>query len=67
MLDNKINFEGNRVITGYTRRTEWVERTYYFAIEFNKPILSSERLDPRDPREKLRAISSHSICSPILL
>ncbi|MDD2245744.1 MAG: GH92 family glycosyl hydrolase [Proteiniphilum sp.] len=52
VLDNKINFEGNRVITGYTRRTEWVERTYYFAIEFNKPILSSERLDPRDPREK---------------
>lgn len=52
VLDNEVQFEGDRVITGYTRRTEWVERTYYFAIEFDKSILSSEKLEPRDPREK---------------
>lgn len=52
VLDNEVAFEGDRTITGHTRRTEWVERTYYFVIEFDKPILSSEKLAPQDPREK---------------
>jgi predicted alpha-1,2-mannosidase len=52
VLDNEVNVESDRLITGYTRRTEWVERTYYFAIEFDKPVFSSVRLAQRDPREK---------------
>ena len=52
VLDNQVNFESEYIITGYTRRREWVERTYYFVIEFDKPILSSEMLNQRDPREK---------------
>ncbi len=52
VLDNEVNFEGDRVITGYTTRTEWVRRTYYFVIEFDKPILSKDMLEQRDPREK---------------
>ncbi len=52
VLENEVTFENDRLITGHTRRTEWVERTYYFAIEFDKPILSSELLEQRDPREK---------------
>ncbi|MDR0422716.1 MAG: glycoside hydrolase family 92 protein, partial [Proteiniphilum sp.] len=45
VLDNEVTVESDRLITGYTRRTEWVERTYYFAIEFDKPVLSSEQLE----------------------
>lgn len=52
VLDNEVNFEGDRTITGYTTRTEWVRRTYYFVIKFDKPILSKEMLEKRDPREK---------------
>ncbi len=52
ILENEVTFESDRLITGYTHRREWVDRTYYFAIEFDKPILSSEQLDPRDPQEK---------------
>lgn len=52
VLDNEVTFENDRTITGYTRRREWVERTYYFVIEFDKPILASEKLNPQDPREK---------------
>jgi predicted alpha-1,2-mannosidase len=52
VLDNEVNFESDRIITGHTRRREWVERTYYFVIEFDKPILSSEKLESQDPREK---------------
>jgi len=52
VLDNEVNFESEYVISGYTRRTEWVERTYYFVIEFDKPVVSKELLEQRDPREK---------------
>jgi len=52
VLDNEVTFEGDRTITGHTCRREWVERTYYFVIEFDKPILSSEKLAQQDPREK---------------
>jgi predicted alpha-1,2-mannosidase len=52
ILDNNIKFESSTMISGYTRRTEWVEREYYFVIEFDKPILVTEQLDKRDPREK---------------
>ncbi|MBF6596964.1 MAG: GH92 family glycosyl hydrolase [Fermentimonas sp.] len=52
VLDNEVNFESDRIITGYTTRTEWVRRTYYFVIEFDKPILSKDMLEQRDPREK---------------
>lgn len=52
VLDNEVNFEGDRTISGYTTRTEWVRRTYYFVIKFDKPILSKEMLEKRDPREK---------------
>lgn len=52
ILNNEVNFENDRLITGYTHRSEWVERTYYFAIEFDKPIITSQQLDPRDTREK---------------
>lgn len=52
VLDHEIKFESDRVISGYTRRREWVERTYYFVIEFDQPIASKEELPLRDPREK---------------
>lgn len=52
VLDHEVQFESDRIITGYTRRREWVERTYYFVIEFDHPILSAQELPLRDPREK---------------
>lgn len=52
ILDNEVTFENDRVISGFTRRTEWVERIYYFVIEFDKPIIHKEELAKRDSREK---------------
>ncbi len=52
VLANEINFEDDKTITGFTRRTEWVERTYYFVIKFDKPIISKEELAKQDPQEK---------------
>ena len=52
MLDNEVNFESDRIISGFTRRTEWVQRIYYFVIEFDKPIVKREELEKRSPLEK---------------
>jgi hypothetical protein len=52
VLENEVNFENKKTISGYTRRKEWVERMYYFVIEFDKPIIAKEELPKRDPREK---------------
>ena len=52
VLDNEVNFESDRVISGFTRRTEWVQRIYYFVIEFDKPIINKEELAKRSPNEK---------------
>ncbi len=52
VLENEVNFESDRVISGFTRRTEWVERVYYFVIEFDKPIIGKEELEKRSPMEK---------------
>ena len=52
ILDHELNFVDEKTITGFTRRTEWVERVYYFVMEFDKPIIDREKLAQRDAREK---------------
>ncbi len=52
VLDNEVTFESDKVISGYTRRTEWVNRTYYFVIEFDKPFTVTEKLEPQSQFEK---------------
>lgn len=52
VLENEVNFESNKIISGFTRRTEWVERVYYFVIEFDKPVIKKELLPQKNPAEK---------------
>lgn len=52
VLENEVNFESDRVISGFTRRTEWVNRIYYFVIEFDKPIINKELLPQENPNQK---------------
>ncbi len=52
VLENEVTFESDKVISGYTRRTEWVNRIYYFVIEFDKPFTVEEKLDPQSKFEK---------------
>ncbi len=52
VLENEVNFESDKVISGFTRRTEWVNRIYYFSIEFDKPIINKELLPQENPNQK---------------
>ena len=52
ILENAVNVEDEYTISGYTQCQEWVKRSYYFVIKFDKPIASKEELAKQDPREK---------------
>ena len=50
--DAKVNFESPTVITGYSHTSVWLERTYYYVIEFNHPVVKKTKLEPQSPDEK---------------
>ncbi len=52
VVDAEVNFEGDKMITGYSNTTVWLNRTYYYVIEFNKPIVKKELLAVQDENEK---------------
>jgi len=51
VLEHEITFDNDVTISGYTKCKGWVERVYYFVIEFDKPIQQKQQLDKRDVRE----------------
>jgi len=52
VLEAGQNIESDRVISGWCRTHVWLERTYYYVIEFNRPFTAATKLELRDPREK---------------
>ena len=52
VLDAQINFESNTVISGSTQTLVWLDRTYYYVIEFSKPMARKQELPKRDELEK---------------
>lgn len=50
--ENSVTFESDYVISGYTRSTQWANRTHYFVIEFEKPVIEKKLLDKRNAGEK---------------
>ena len=52
VLDANVNIENETTISGYSRTKVWLERTYYYVIEFSKPFVSKTELAKQDEREK---------------
>jgi predicted alpha-1,2-mannosidase len=52
VLDARVNIESNHVISGYTRTSVWLDRTYYYVIGFSKPITGKLELPKRNELEK---------------
>lgn len=52
VIDAEQNFESPTLITGYSHKKVWIERTYYYAIEFSKPYVTKTMLPLRDSAEK---------------
>ena len=52
VLDANVNIENETTISGYSRTKVWLERTYYYVIEFSKPFTAKTELAKQDDEEK---------------
>ncbi len=52
VIEANVNFESNTLISGSTRTSVWLDRTYYYVIEFSKPITGKTELPKLDAAEK---------------
>lgn len=50
VLESDVKFEDNKTISGYCHTKNWVQRKYFFTINFNQPFIDSFRLT-RKPKE----------------
>lgn len=53
VLDAKVNLENPTTVSGYTRTKVWLDRTYYYTIEFSKPYTSKTLLPKQNEQEKV--------------
>jgi putative alpha-1,2-mannosidase len=44
VLNSEINIENKNTISGWCHTKNWVERKYFFTIQFNQPFFSSNQL-----------------------
>ena len=51
VLNSDLKFEDNQTITGYCHTRNWVERTYFFVLKFDKPFKETNLL-PRTAKER---------------
>lgn len=49
--DAQVNFENETTVSGYCKTTVWLTRTYYYVIEFSRPVVSKTLL-PASEGEK---------------
>lgn len=47
VIASNINRENNRTISGFLRTTNWVERSIFFTVEFDRPFANIEELPAR--------------------
>ena len=52
VLDAKVNLENPTTVSGYSRTRVWLDRTYYYTIEFSKPYTSKTLLPKQNEQEK---------------
>lgn len=50
MLDFDMTIESATKVSGYARVTQWVERSYFFTMEFSEPVVDTTCLAKADPR-----------------
>ncbi|MCX8481863.1 MAG: GH92 family glycosyl hydrolase [Sediminibacterium sp.] len=50
ILESDVKMEDNKTISGYCHTKNWVERKYFFIIQFNQPFISAVQI-PRKAKE----------------
>lgn len=61
VLESSINFIDSTTITGYNMVQSWVNRTYYYAIQFNKSYHISQNIPmPKSAKAKRMLLDFHT-------
>ena len=56
VLDSDVKIENNTTISGYCHTRNWVDRKYFFTIQFNQPFKSSTLLERKNKEAAPRYI-----------
>lgn len=66
VLESDVQIENNTTISGYCYTKNWVDRKYYFTIQFNQPFTTSIQLERKVKEAAPRYIFSFDLKNTIL-
>jgi predicted alpha-1,2-mannosidase len=61
VLECAVKLEDNTTISGWCHTKNWVERKYFFTIQFNQPFISSEQLERKAQEAAPRYVLSFDL------
>ena len=66
VLESDVKVENNKTISGYCHTKNWVERKYFFTIQFNEAFSSYQQLSQRNKEKAPRYVLSFNLKNKIL-
>ena len=66
VLESDVKIEGNKTISGYCHTKNWVDRKYYFTIQFDQPFISSAQLKKQPKENAPRYVLNFSLKNKVL-
>jgi predicted alpha-1,2-mannosidase len=66
VLESDVKIEDNKTISGYCHTKNWVERKYFFTIQFNQPFVSSVQLERKAKEAAPRYLLSFDLKDKLL-
>ena len=66
VLESNVKIEDNKIISGYCHTKNWVDRKYFFTIQFNQPFVSSVQLERKAKEAAPRYVLQFDLTYKIL-
>ncbi len=66
VLESDVKIEGNKTISGYCHTKNWVDRKYYFTIQFDQPFLSFIQFKKESKENAPRYVLNFNLKNKIL-
>jgi len=66
VLESDVKVEDNNTISGYCHTKNWVERKYFFTIQFNQPFKSYKQLSQKNKEKAPRYVLKFNLKNKIL-
>ena len=66
VFESDVKIENNNTISGYCHTKNWVERKYFFTVQFNQPFIDYTTLERRHNDNAPRYVLSFNLTNKIL-